>query len=111
MGERIDRHLWATEIRSMAGDTLWLSPSYGDDRVAIHFSWKGEPGAVAAMTAEIESLLLSTGGRPHWGKIMHAPAARLAALYPKMADFRQLARVYDPQGKFRNEFLERHVFG
>ena len=62
------------------------------------------------MTAEIESLPLSTGGRPHWGKIMHVPAARLDALYPKMADFRQLARARDPEGKFRNEFLERHVF-
>ena len=95
----------------MTGDTLWLSPSYGDDRVAIHFSWKREPEAVAAIPAEIEALLLSLGGRPHWGKIMHAPAARLEPLYPKMTDFRQLARAYDPEGKFRNEFLERHVFG
>jgi len=70
--------------------------------------------AVAALeliTATGEALLLSLGGRPHWGKIMHAAAARLEPLYPKMADFRQLARAYDPEGKFRNEFLERHVFG
>jgi alditol oxidase len=43
IGVRIDRLLWATEIRSMTGDGLWLSPSFGDDRVAIHFSWFQRP--------------------------------------------------------------------
>jgi xylitol oxidase len=37
IGDRIDRHLWATEIRSMTGDALWLSPAYGEDCVSIHF--------------------------------------------------------------------------
>jgi xylitol oxidase len=34
VGDRIDRHLWATEIRSMTGDALWLSPAYGEDCVS-----------------------------------------------------------------------------
>ena len=111
IGERIDRLLWATEIRSMTGDGLWLSPSYGDDRVAIHFSWLREPDAVAALTAEIEGMLRPLGAQPHWGKIMHARAAELAPLYPKLPAFRDLARSHDPTGKFRNEFLEAHVLG
>lgn len=111
IGERIDRLLWGTEIRSMAGDPLWLSPAYGDERIAIHFSWRREIAAVAAMTAEIEAMLLPLGARPHWGKIMHAPAAALAPLYPQMGAFRDLARTWDPGGKFRNEFLAAHVFG
>ena len=111
IGERIDRHLWATEIRSMAGDALWLSPAYGEDRIAIHFSWLREIEAVAAMTREIEAILLPLGARPHWGKILHAGAAQLSPLYPKLAEFRELSRRYDPGGKFRNAFLDRHVFG
>jgi xylitol oxidase len=111
IGGRIDRHLWTTEIRSMAGDTLWLSTSYGDDRVGIHFSWRREPDAVQAMTAEIETMLLPLGARPHWGKIIHARAEQLARLYPKLAAFRELARSYDQGGKFANEFLDVHVFG
>lgn len=111
MGERIDRHLWATEIRSMTGDGLWLSPSHGDDRVAIHFSWLRELEAVAALTAEIEAMLLTLGARPHWGKIMHARAAELAPLYPKLPAFCDLARSHDPDGKFRNAFLDAHVLG
>jgi len=108
---RIDRFLWATEIRSMTGDGLWLSPSFGDDRVAIHFSWLRETDAVAALTAEIEEMLLPLGARPHWGKIMHARAVELEPLYPNLPAFRDLARSYDPNGKFRNEFLDTHVLG
>jgi alditol oxidase len=111
IGDRIDRHLWVTEIRSVAGDMLWLSPSYGDDAIAIHFSWLSEPAAVQEMTAEIEAMLLPFGARPHWGKIMHARAEQLAPLYPKLPAFRALARSYDPGGKFRNEFLDAHVLG
>jgi alditol oxidase len=111
LGERIDRLLSATEIRSMTGDTLWLSPSYGEDRVSIHFSWLRETDAVAALTAEIEAMLMPLGARPHWGKIIHARAAELARLYPKLPAFRDLARSYDPGGKFRNEFLDAHVLG
>jgi alditol oxidase len=108
---RIDRHLWATEIRSMTGDALWLSPAYGKDCVSIHFSWQRELDAVQALTAEIEAMLLPLGARPHWGKIMHAHAEQLAPLYPKLPAFQELARSYDPDGKFRNEFLDEHVFG
>jgi xylitol oxidase len=111
IGDRIDRHLSATEIRSMTGDALWLSPSFGDDRISIHFSWLRESQAVAALTAEIEEMLLPLGGRPHWGKIIHARAADLVPLYPKLPAFCDLARSYDPDGKFRNEFLDTHVLG
>ena len=110
IGDRIDRHLWVTEIRSMAGDALWLSPAYGDNHVGIHFSWQREPDAVEALTEEIEAMLLPLGARPHWGKIMHATSAQLAPLYPKLPAFRELAQWYDPDGKFRNEFLDTHVF-
>jgi xylitol oxidase len=111
IGERIDHLLSGTEIRSMRGDRLWLSPAYGDDRIAIHFSWRREIEAVAEITAEIEAMLLPLGARPHWGKIMHAPAAALAPLYPQLPAFRDLAGAWDPGGKFRNEFLDTHVFG
>jgi alditol oxidase len=56
-------------------------------------------------------MLLPLGARPHWGKIMHGRAEQLAPLYPKLPAFRELARRYDPVGKFRNDFLDLHVFG
>jgi alditol oxidase len=39
------------------------------------------------------------------------PAARLQSLYPKLPDFQRLLRAYDPDGKFRNAFLDRYIFG
>jgi len=111
IAERVDRHLIISEIRTIAADDLWLSPSYGHDTVAVHFTWKPHPVAADAITAEIEALLLPLGGRPHWGKLMHARAAQIAPLYPQLAEFRSLADEYDPAGKFRNQFLTEHVFG
>jgi xylitol oxidase len=111
MGSRIDPLLYATEIRTMAADDLWLSPAQGRDSVGIHFTWKREPDAVSAITQQIEDLLLPLGARPHWGKLIHADAARLAPLYPRMAAFQELVRRFDPAGKFRNAYLDRHVLG
>lgn len=111
MGDRIDPHLAISELRTVAADTLWLSASYRRDVLGIHFTWNKEPEAVHRLTGEIEEKLLPLGGRPHWGKVMHARAPRLAALYPRMEEFRALARRVDPGGKFRNAFLDRHVFG
>jgi xylitol oxidase len=108
IGDRIDPHLVTTEIRSMAGDTLWLSPAFGHDSISIAFSWKMNVGAVSALTAEIEALLLPLGGRPHWGKIMHASSKELESLYPRLPAFRELVRSFDPMGKFHNRFLETH---
>ena len=111
IGDRIDRLLHITEVRTVAADDLWLSPSYGQDTVAFHFTWNKEPAAVDEITTEIEHMLLPLGGRPHWGKLMHAQADRLAPLYPRLDAFRDLAKTYDPAQKFRNAFLNRHVFG
>jgi alditol oxidase len=111
IAERVDRHLIISEIRTIAADDLWLSPSYGHESIALHFTWKPDPVAADAITAEIEALLLPLGGRPHWGKLMHARAAQIAPLYPQLAEFRSLADEYDPAGKFRNQFLTEHVFG
>jgi alditol oxidase len=108
---RIDALLGITEIRSTTGDAAWLSPAHGRDSVALHFTWKQEPQAVDALTQEIEEMLISLGGRPHWGKLMPAPARSLAPLYPKWEAFRSLVRAYDASGKFDNAFLAHHLWG
>lgn len=111
MAERIDALLYATEIRTIAADEFWLSPAYRQDIVGVHFTWKKQIDAVDAITRELEALLIPLGAKPHWGKLIHADAATLAPLYPRMADFRSCARGYDAEGKFRNAYLEKHVFG
>jgi xylitol oxidase len=111
MAGRVDDLLYASEIRTIAADEFWLSPAYRQDTVAIHFTWKKDADAVDAITRELEAALVPLGAKPHWGKVIHADAATLAPLYPRMADFRALALRHDPERKFRNTYLERHVFG
>ena len=50
MGTRIDPYLRVSELRTMAADPLWLSPAFGHDSVALHFTWKKEPEPVDALT-------------------------------------------------------------
>ena len=110
IADRVDPLLLAAEIRTMAADTLWLSPAYLQDTVGLHFTWKMQPGPVDAITRELEARLIPLGARPHWGKIIHAGAGTLGPLYPRFTEFGELARRADPDGKFRNPFLERHIF-
>ncbi|OXM51344.1 FAD-binding protein [Amycolatopsis alba] len=106
IGHRLAPVLLTSEIRTVAGDELWLSPFHGGDRIALHFTWRPEEDAVRTLLPLIEERLAPFGVRPHWGKLFHR-----AADYPKLADFRALAVELDPDGKFRSPFVRRHVFG
>jgi xylitol oxidase len=36
---------------------------------------------------------------------------RLAEIYPRLDDFRALISEYDPDGRFRNPYLNHAIFG
>src|SRR5262249_46075143 len=38
--EQVAPLLQISEVRTIAADTLWMSPCYKQDSVAIHFTWK-----------------------------------------------------------------------
>ncbi|MEV6086116.1 FAD-binding protein [Streptomyces parvulus] len=102
--------LQTCEIRTVAADAQWLSPSYGRDTVAAHFTWVEDTTAVLPVVRELERALAPFAARPHWGKVFTTPSAELRALYPRLDDFRSLARALDPAGKFGNAFV-RGVLG
>ncbi|MEO6916660.1 MAG: FAD-binding protein [Chitinophagaceae bacterium] len=110
LGKLIGPHLFISEIRTIAADNFWMSPCHGQDSVTVHFTWKQEWDAVIKLLPLIEKALEPFGARPHWGKINTIPASRLKYLYPKMEEFKTLAAGFDPRGKFRNEFLEEHLY-
>ncbi len=107
MSARIAPLLQVSEIRSVAGDDLWLSGAYGRDTVALHFTWRLDPAGVGALLPELEARLRPLGARPHWGKCFAATAPELAPLYPQWTDFAELRRSRDPHGKFANDFTAR----
>jgi xylitol oxidase len=99
------------EIRTVAGDALWMSTASGDPRVALHFTWRPDTEGVLAVLGDLEDALAPFGARPHWGKVFLADAAALAPRYPRHADFAAMVQRLDPRGAFRNEWLETHVLG
>lgn len=102
--------LFISEVRTIAADDLWMSPCYGQNSVAVHFTWKPEWEAVRQVLPLIEAKLERFGARPHWGKLFAMEPSKLQGLYAKLPDFRQLALSCDPNGKFRNSFLDTYIF-
>jgi xylitol oxidase len=96
--------LQVSEIRTIAADSLWMSPQYGQPTVAIHFTWRREPAAVEAVVAKLEAALAPFEARPHWGKLFLAGPGHL---YERRGDFAALAERLDPRGAFRNAWLDR----
>jgi len=109
--DQVSPHLLITEIRTIAADELWMSPCYQQPCVTIHFTWKQDWPAVQKLLPVIEKELAPFHARPHWGKLFTTPPAELKSIYEKMPEFVALSRKYDPQGKFRNEFLNKNIFG
>ncbi len=103
--------LLISEVRTIAADTLWMSPCYQQACVAFHFTWRPDWPAVQQVLPLIEAQLAPFRARPHWGKLFTLAPDQLRALYPRLADFQSLLRSYDPQGKFRNRFLDTYIFG
>ncbi len=108
--DQVTPHLMISEIRTIAADRLWMSPCYRQPCVAIHFTWKQDWPAVRTLLPVIERELAPFKARPHWGKLFTMSPSHLRSLYERLPDFTRLSRTYDPQGKFRNAFLNRNIF-
>ncbi|MEU1271435.1 FAD-binding protein [Streptomyces sp. NPDC005799] len=98
------------EVRTVAADAQWLSPAYGRDTVALHFTWVEDTKAVLPVVRRVEEALEGFDARPHWGKVFTVPASALRERCPRLGDFRELVRSLDPHGKFANAFV-RDILG
>ncbi len=94
IGERLRPLLLVSELRTIAGDDLWMSPHHGT-RLARHpLHVAARPGRRRRGPARLEDALAPFGARPHWGKVFAAPPPR-----PERAgDFERLAAELDPRG-------------
>lgn len=92
------------EVRFVAADKLWLSPSYERDTAFVSARvYQGMPYEDYFATAT--EIFDRYDGRPHWGKIHHKTAHEFAQLYPRFADFQKLRAEMDPRGVFLNPHL------
>ena len=93
--DEITAVLQICELRTVAADELWLSPSYRRPTVGMHFTWVDDTAAVMPVVAAVEERLAPFEPRPHWGKVYLA-----SGRYERLADFTRLAQEFDPAGKF-----------
>ena len=98
--------LQVCEIRTIAADELWLSPNYRRDSVALHFTWIADTDAVLPVVAALEEQLAPLHARPHWGKVFTTAPETLRTLFPRLTDFAELVREFDPAATFRNPWLD-----
>ncbi|MEU6813025.1 FAD-binding protein [Streptomyces sp. NPDC046831] len=103
--ETVAAVLQTCEVRTVAADEQWLSPSYGRDTVALHFTWIDDTEKVLPAVRRLEQAVDAFDPRPHWGKVFTTAPEVLRPRYPRLAEFGALVRALDPAGKFTNAFV------
>lgn len=108
--ERGWRIEFPVEVRWAAADDIWLSTAHGraSAYIAVHRYWRADP---TEYFEAVEEIMLSYGGRPHWGKMHTLDAAKLRERYPRFDDFVALRDRLDPGRMFQNPYLERVLGG
>jgi FAD-linked oxidoreductase len=94
------------EVRFVAADDIPMSPANGRNSCYIGAyvsSLKWAP----PYFKEFEALMSDYQGRPHWGKSFMRTHEELRKLYPAYDQFNHLRQKCDPNGLFRNSFVDR----
>lgn len=102
------------EIRFSKEDDIWLSPAYGRTSCwigIVKYKPYAHPVPFSLLSSQFSSILANHGGRPHWAKTHSFSPSGLRALYPRFQDFIGVVERLDPRGRFRNEYIRRHLFG
>jgi L-gulonolactone oxidase len=105
-GLRVD---FPVEVRVAAADDIPLSTAHGraTGYLAVHLSAGTPRPRIERYFRGVEGLMLDAGGRPHWGKLHFQDAAGLSPRYPDWDRFRRVRTRVDPDGRFRNRYLDR----
>jgi L-gulonolactone oxidase len=103
LGERIS---FPVEVRAAPADDIPLSTASGraSSYVALH-QYRRTP--YDRYFTAVEKVFQDVAGRPHWGKLHTLGAEQLRTRYPRFDDFLAVRRELDPDGLFRNAYLDR----
>lgn len=83
----------------VAGDTVWLSPSYGRDSVTIALTLPDTPAAHTAL-AQAEYVFITHRGLPNWSTAVTFTDAEARDVMPRYVDFDHARHNVDPGGVF-----------
>lgn len=104
-------------VRKVLPDDTLLSMASSDEEpyYALSFISYARPAQRAGFFQFAKSLsdcvVALFGGRPHWGKYCPLTPQQAAEVYPHLPEFRAVCQSLDPQRVFRNDWINRTVFG
>lgn len=81
--------------------------SFLDRGYTLALDLPGDPVALPPLMRELEELLLRFRGRIYFAKDACATPAAVAAMYPRLPEFRRLQAELDPAGRIRSRLSER----
>ncbi len=114
--ERSYIHHYPVCVRRVLPDANLLSMTGGgqEDYYAISFiSYLAPPSREPFLVLArflARSMLTLFHARCHWGKFCPSSSEEISELYPELETFKTIARRFDPQGQFRNTWLEKLLF-
>lgn len=108
--DEISPYLFVSEIRVVRADDSWMSTAFGQTVVALHTTWKPDAEKVNQLLPKIEAALAPFRPRPHWGKLFTLSPTALQERTPNLDKFLRLVEEFDPEGKFRNDFLSHYLW-
>ncbi|MBT0720706.1 D-arabinono-1,4-lactone oxidase [Rosenbergiella collisarenosi] len=99
-------------LRCTGASEAWLSPAYQQDTCYFGFVvYYADDGSLSQdglhFLTEVEKILATYGGRPHWGKYYDPQHYDWAKLYPKWQDFAAVKQQLDPQQRFSNHYIHQ----
>ena len=94
------------EVRFVAADDIPMSPANGRNSCYIG-AYVSSLKWAQNLFKEFEALISDYQGRPHWGKSFSRTHEEIRKLYPAYDHFNELRRSCDPNGLFRNSFVDR----
>ena len=109
--EQIAPLLQISEVRTIAADDLWMSPFYQQDSVALHFTWVNDWPSVKDLLPQLEESLAAAGSTSPLGQAIYDASSTVTGALSEAFGVSALLRSFDPDGKFRNAFLETYIFG
>ena len=95
-----------TEVRAIAADEHWMSPAYGRETVAFHFTWKSDY-EIPYFVSLIEEALMPYSFRPHIGKVFNVESPHFYKVWSQFGAFKDYVMQVDPKGKFGNKFTDQ----
>lgn len=100
-------------VRKVLPDATMISMASGGDEAwyAVSFITYQHPqkrqGFFKLSELMVRLAEYAFGGRPHWGKNCPLTSEQVDRLYPRIAEFRAIAKKADPDGSFTNDWTRR----